>query len=339
MAKTAAANHSWLRWFCTLLWAVAILGIIPTTRSDDAAKPASPAKAGSTLVPLNKNKTVLLDVQGGRLLLKTKVCLRAGVLEMLCCRKQSKEHESILSLDSRAYVVHTGLLALKARPGKPVQYTPKYQPPTGTVIDIFLQWKDTQGRLQRVDARTWVRHATRRYFVHKLTRYPDDLQLPEDSELKYDKKTQELYWYGPLSQKQRDDLLKLSRAKEYQSAIKRFHLQSQVRQMRAHWVFAGSGFSQDKETGEKYYQAEGGDVICVANFASALLDIATESSATGTGNLLFEAFEERIPPVGTDVTVELKPRKRPSTPAKKTNQNPRRVPDPDPSPANKPSRR
>ena len=317
MRKHSPGNLSWPERFGRVSMVIIFLGISVTARSDDAAKPGGKTAGKSALVPLNKKKTVLLDVQGGRLLLKTNVCLREGVLEMLCCRKQSKEHESLLSLDARAYVVHTGLLALKAKPGKPVQFSPKYQPPTGQLLDIFLQWKDRQGRLQRVDARTWIRHATRRYFVHKLKRYPSDLRLPKNSELKYDGKTRELYWYGPLGQQQRDELLKLSKSAEYQTAIKNFHLQGQVREMRANWVFAGSGFSMDQETGEKFYQAEGGDVICVANFASALIDVATASSAAGTGSLLFEAFEQRIPAVGTDVTVELIPRKNNSIPQKK----------------------
>ena len=35
------------------------------------------------------------------------------------------------------------------------------------------------------------------------------------------------------------------------------------------WVFAGSRFWTDEETGKQYYQAEGGDFICVSNFGTA----------------------------------------------------------------------
>ena len=44
------------------------------------------------------------------------------------------------------------------------------------------------------------------------------------------------------------------------------------------WVFAGSRFWTDEETGKQYYQAEGGDFICVSNFGTAALDIPVESS-------------------------------------------------------------
>jgi len=77
--------------------------------------------------------------------------------------------------------------------------------------------------------------------------------------------------------------------------------------MRYNWVFAGSSFWTDERTGRKYYQAEGGDLICVSNFPSALLDLPIESSQSDS-NRLFEAFTEKIPPLGTPVTVILKPK-------------------------------
>jgi hypothetical protein len=73
------------------------------------------------------------------------------------------------------------------------------------------------------------------------------------------------------------------------------------------WVFAGSGFWTDEQTGKKYYQAEGGDFICVSNFPSAMLDLPIESSQSNEA-LLFRAFTERIPPLGTPVTLLLRPK-------------------------------
>lgn len=73
------------------------------------------------------------------------------------------------------------------------------------------------------------------------------------------------------------------------------------------WVFAGSGFWVDEETGQRYYRAEGGDFICVSNFSSAMLDLPIESSQANSA-LLFRAYTERIPPLGTPVTLLLKPK-------------------------------
>lgn len=77
------------------------------------------------------------------------------------------------------------------------------------------------------------------------------------------------------------------------------------------WVFAGSSFWVDERTGQKYYQAEGGDLICVSNFSSAMLDLPIESSQA-EGKWLFHAFTERIPPLGTPVTIVLKPKLTPT---------------------------
>ena len=62
----------------------------------------------------------------------------------------------------------------------------------------------------------------------------------------------------------------------------------------------------DPETGEQFYQAEGGYLICVANFADALLDIREVSSADDSART-YEAWTEHIPPEGTPVLLELVP--------------------------------
>jgi hypothetical protein len=72
------------------------------------------------------------------------------------------------------------------------------------------------------------------------------------------------------------------------------------------WVFGGSGFWKDEETGKEYYKAEAGDLICVSNFSTAMLDIPIESSQINDG-LMFEANTDKIPPLGTPVRVVLKP--------------------------------
>jgi hypothetical protein len=73
------------------------------------------------------------------------------------------------------------------------------------------------------------------------------------------------------------------------------------------WVFAGSGFWTEEETGKRHYQANGGDFICVSNFPTATLDLPVESSQANS-ELLFHAFTENIPPKGTKVRLVLKPR-------------------------------
>lgn len=77
------------------------------------------------------------------------------------------------------------------------------------------------------------------------------------------------------------------------------------------WVFGGSGEWTDPETGEKYYYAEGGELICVSNFSTATLDLPI-ASPQDNQNLWFEPFTERIPELGTEVYLILTAAKPPS---------------------------
>jgi hypothetical protein len=74
------------------------------------------------------------------------------------------------------------------------------------------------------------------------------------------------------------------------------------------WVFAGSMLLENsfQPKAPPIYAANDGDVICVANFESAMLDLPIASSADND-DLDFEAFTERIPPEGTAVIVILEP--------------------------------
>jgi hypothetical protein len=290
----------------TLLWP-AVSKAQPDPTAVDAPNPKASEKTDSKLIPLNKQETVLLDVAGKRVLLKAKVVLREGILEMLLCKKQTKEHESILSLDAQAYEIHAGLAKLGAEPGSPAKFVPEFVPPKGQRIDIFLTWKDEQGKLQRVPAQRWIRYVTRRFYGEELEKLPYDVELPEDSELKYDKKFKELSWYGPLSREQREKLLSLSQDKAFRQAIQNIYNRSQPRQFDTYWVFAGSGFTVDEQTGDRFYNAEHGDVICVANFPTSMIDVAVQSSNSGESSLLFEPWTERVPKLDTEVTVELIP--------------------------------
>ena len=287
-------------------------------------------------IALNPKGTVLLDRAGKRLLLKAKVCARDRVLEMLCCLKRTKEHESILTLDASAAVVHAGLLALGAKQGTPVRHykevapgkvVPDFKPPTGQRIEIFLQWNDKAGKPRRVRAQRWIRKAIQRYFSAPLVKLPKEVVLPtERPKLVFDEKNKELVWFGTMKPAQRDVFLKLTGDKVFGTAVKRLFAESQPTQMQAHWVFAGSGFVVDMKTRKKVYLAENGNLVCVANFPSATLDIAQVSSDKGS-SLLYEAFIERIPPVNTEVLIELIPK---SAPVGKTSPppppRPRRLP-------------
>jgi hypothetical protein len=72
------------------------------------------------------------------------------------------------------------------------------------------------------------------------------------------------------------------------------------------WVFAGSTSWTDPEDGKTYYQANSGELICVSNFGTAMMDLPIESSASN-GQQQFMAFTSRIPAELTPVRLMLVP--------------------------------
>jgi hypothetical protein len=230
-----------------------ILGVLGLAVADEAANPATRSEqhtetrriSTSPNPPGTKRLTpeyeAWIDPKNKRVIVDGIVCLREGQLEMFACLKGTKEHESIIAIDCKAYLIHAALLAVGAKSGTPVEFQPTYKPATGTTIDITCIWTDEAGKVQHEKAQEWIQNVQ--------TKKPLELD----------------------------------------------------------WVFAGSRMYKDEETGQEFYQAEGGELICVSNFPSAMLDLPVESSMANNA-LLFQAFTDKIPPRGTKVRLVLTPR-------------------------------
>jgi hypothetical protein len=78
------------------------------------------------------------------------------------------------------------------------------------------------------------------------------------------------------------------------------------------WVFAGSVLYEDPITKKPAYAADEGDLITVANFGSAILDLPIASSANDAERT-FSTNTKKIPPLGTEVFMVLSPRAKPRT--------------------------
>jgi hypothetical protein len=233
---------------------MAVLLVLPAQ-----ARPGSHSqKAGESIQPdaswRSMGRSLWFDPKEKRVYLRARVVLREGALEHLMCSKGTKEHEAILATDALPNQIHTVLLLTGAESGKPVQFFPKFEAPTGSAIAIELSWM-RDGTAQKQDARKWIK---------------TDKNLPLERD----------------------------------------------------WVFAGSQLYDDVITKKKRYAADDGDLITVANFASAILDLPIESSANDADRA-FNANTEMIPPLGTDVLVALYPRPKPAPkPAASTTRTP-----------------
>jgi hypothetical protein len=186
-------------------------------------------------------KGISIDLKKRQVVVDTQVCLRAGALELLLCRRESKEHESILHTDVKGAHIHAALLALGLKPGRAARWTgtdenAAFLPPRGPELKITLQWRDESGKMHETDASAWLK---------------------------------------PTGQGA--------------SAPQR-------------WVFVGSKVLADG----RYWADVDGDVISVANFASAVIDVPFESTKSDAA-LEFEANTEAIPPLETPVQVVITP--------------------------------
>jgi len=253
---------------------------------------------------LTQDGSLHIDAMQKALYIRAHVVFTEGLLEMLCCPVQTKEHESILSTPCPPRMVHAGLLALGAKTGEPAQFGEIFQPPTGEDLTITLLWKNEKGELQSQAAREWVRTATRRYFTASLPKLPADLELTDDIKLRYDSVRGELLHYGVLTAELREQFLKLSDDPDFEKAIKELETTSQPSTLEADWVFVGSSFQENPDSDTPRYLADGGDFICVANFPAATIDVAVRSSASDSERG-YEAFTEKIPETGTPVLIKI----------------------------------
>lgn len=131
---------------------------------------APKADAKNSHKPLLPDKSLILETAPGddgkpkpvRILLECDVCMRRGPLEVLLCRKNTKEHEAVIRTAVDAKLIHAALIALGAKVGAPVQFIdPKteqeaYKPASGETIALTLHYKHA-GKLHSHPAQEWIR--------------------------------------------------------------------------------------------------------------------------------------------------------------------------------------
>lgn len=120
--------------------------------------PMGPAIEFKGLTRLSPKEEVWIDPMRKLVVAQGQVCLRRGVLELFACPRGTKEHESVVSVNAKAQTIHAGLLAVGAMQGRPVQFAPEYKSATGTEIEVWVLWKDKDGKNQKVPAQQWIRN-------------------------------------------------------------------------------------------------------------------------------------------------------------------------------------
>lgn len=122
--------------------------------ADAAADPAAPRPGLKRLTPEHE---VWVDPKQKQVVMNGRVVLRRGPLELFACLKNTKEHEAVVAVETKAYVVHAALLACGAKPGNPAQFLPEFRPASGTEIEVLVSWTDDKNKRHEMDARQWIR--------------------------------------------------------------------------------------------------------------------------------------------------------------------------------------
>jgi len=115
------------------------------------------AKAGGLGAALEKLKLpgVKINLEERAVDVESVICLRTGGLELIACTKDTKEHESIIMVNTKAKYIHTALLLLGAKAGSPAMRKMVEEgggrwidlPPRGAAVDVFLVIADQEGKL------------------------------------------------------------------------------------------------------------------------------------------------------------------------------------------------
>jgi hypothetical protein len=99
---------------------------------------------------------VWIDNKAKQVVLIGAVCRANYPLEFFATYPD-RGYESVVVIYAKPSIIHAALLALGAKPGKPVQYDPTFAPPSGAEIEIGLAWKDKDGQLKKARAQEWIR--------------------------------------------------------------------------------------------------------------------------------------------------------------------------------------
>jgi hypothetical protein len=217
-----------------------------------AAPPAAPAKTAAPpkAVPLGcdmKDLTSIdhcspawMDLKHKEVIVVGETCKAEYPLEFFATLRD-RGYEAAVVVDTPPRVVHAALVLMGAKPGHPVRFDPKFEPPTGTEVLIEVRWKDKDGKVKTAPAQQWIRN---------------------------------------IQTKKALDV---------------------------NWVFAGSRFLKNPETGKEIYAGDSGDFVSVLNLPTATLDLPIRSRGA-LESRLFEGFVDNMPPAKTPVTIVFRPK-------------------------------
>ena len=125
-----------------------------------AAEPVEPKPASD---PANAEKVSLpgitIDAENKRVDVAAKIALDEGLLELIACTTDTKEHESLVIIDAVPMHIHAALLLIGASNGHPARAEPANEektewlhlPPRGDPIAISLVYPDPKDKDKTIE--------------------------------------------------------------------------------------------------------------------------------------------------------------------------------------------
>ncbi len=122
--------------------------------------PAAAVAAAEAVSPELKAALEKLEMPGVKINIEewsvdvdASVCEDYGLLEVIACLKDTRDHESVVRTEAKPSHIHTALLLLGAKPGSPAMQQmlegdpPRFRHimPSGSPVDVFLVTKDDKG--------------------------------------------------------------------------------------------------------------------------------------------------------------------------------------------------
>jgi hypothetical protein len=141
------------------LVALLFLAALPIAGSGScpAADPAARADRHPEFKRLSPVEEVWVDPATRTVVVGAEVTVDTGPIEYFACPKGTKDYESLVATHASARLVHTALVAIGLRPGKPVTFDPEYVAASGPTVRVRLRWKDRDGMVRELPAQDWVR--------------------------------------------------------------------------------------------------------------------------------------------------------------------------------------
>ena len=110
------------------------------------------------------------------------VCLLEGVLELILCTDNSKEHESIFCTSARPLHIHTALLLMGSKPGNPAMKRVQQKKdvrwvsvdPTGDEIIVSVVFSDKDGVIREYPISDFVSPQSEAVAVKEKKQFPDN---------------------------------------------------------------------------------------------------------------------------------------------------------------------